>query len=236
MLKRLLKAFVGDSAWFRLTQFKIEFSLRNKIDFWDPELGLVLGKILPTSGKYVDVGAHDGRSSSNTFGLEARGWTGVLVEPILAKYFRILQLRGEGANRIYHAACVGEDYPANSVSFVYADLMSFSPEISTVDSKTWTEGAAEFLNSQEVSVLTYSPARTLNSILNESDEKYYDFLSIDVEGAELQVLKGLDLNIFTFGVICIESMNTEKVNAILTSYGYVLTSQVKQNLIYVLKP
>jgi len=232
MLKPILKRFVGNSAWFRLTQFKSEFRLRNTVDFWDPELGNILSKILPPEGRYVDVGAHDGRSSSNTFGLEQRGWTGVLIEPVLSKYFRILQLRSIHLNEIFHAACVGNDYKSESVPIMYGDLMSFSPSISEVNQLEWIEGSKAFLNSNEVNVLTYSPARTLNSILAVTNFSYFDFLSIDVEGAEKEVLRGLDLDAFQFGVICIEAVSGEYVEEHLGKYNYKLIARCKQNFIF----
>jgi hypothetical protein len=43
--------------------------------------------MLPASGFYVDVGAHDGRSMFNTYHLErSKGWNGILIEPILSVF------------------------------------------------------------------------------------------------------------------------------------------------------
>ncbi len=233
VLKRFGKKFVGEHAWFRLTQFKIEFKIRNQEEFWDIELGKIFKEILPPNGFYVDVGAHDGRSSSNTYSLEAIGWTGVLVEPILTKYFRIRQVRSLTSNKIYHAACVPSSYAKDSVLMVYADLMSFSEELSTVDQKSWIDGARSFLNSEEDIVYTYSPARTLDSILVESGAPVHvDFLSIDVEGAEKSVLEGLDLSHYSFSVICIEAQNESSISKIFMNPNYSLFAQVKNNYVF----
>jgi len=233
VLKRLVKNFVGKNAWFRLTQFRIEFKLRSLEEFWDPELGDVLKKVLPDNGFYVDVGAHDGRTSSNTFYLEVSGWTGILIEPILSKYFRIRQIRSLTSNKVFHAACVPTDYSKDSVCMVYADLMSFSEDLSTVDKESWVDGAREFLNSNEDTVKTYCPARTLNSILTESDApSNIDFLSIDVEGAEQAVLEGLDLSYFSFAVICIEAQSETSIYKLIGDPNYNLHSQVKNNYVF----
>ena len=233
VIKRLVKSFVGEPAWFRLTQFRIEFAARNKVEVWDPELGAILRQILPSRGYYVDVGAHDGRSSSNTYGLESQGWEGILVEPILSKYFRIRQLRSLTANRVFHAACVPNSFPAESVSMIYADLMSFSEDLSVVDRETWIEGSREFLNYQEDIVKTYAPARTLDSILEESAApKQIDFLSIDVEGAEEGVLDGLNLAAYSFSVICIEAQGVNSIEKLFKSDNYKLYATVRNNFIF----
>jgi hypothetical protein len=48
------------------------------------------------------------------------------------------------------------------------------------------------------------PTTTLDRILAEHQVRSFDFLSIDVEGAELAVLQGLDLHRFRPSLICIE--------------------------------
>lgn len=224
---------MGESAWFRLTQFKIEFKLRNEIHTWDPELGAALQKHLPLRGFYIEVGAHDGRSSSNTYGLESQGWQGILVEPILSKYFRIRQLRSLTSNQIYHAACVSPDYPSDAVEMVYADMMSFSNRLSTVDAEDWLNGSTQFLNSNEDNVKTFAPARTLNSILEESKvPETIDFLSIDVEGAEEEVLQGIDFNKYKFNLICIEAQKDSSITKIYNDEEYVFIEKLKNNYIF----
>ena len=234
VLKNIVRLIVGEPAWFRLTQFKIEFKIRNQRETWDPELGTTLRTVLPKVGYYVDVGAHDGRSSSNTYGLESDGWSGILVEPILSKYFRIRQLRSLETNKIFHAACVPQDYTSGSVQMTYADLMSFSEELSIVNQESWTEGSKQFLNSHEDIVKTYAPARTLNSILDEANApRHIDFLSIDVEGAEKAVLDGLDLQKYSFSVICVEAQEIASIQELYASKDYDLYAISKNNYVFI---
>jgi FkbM family methyltransferase len=233
VLKRLVKKFVGEHAWFRLTQFKIEFKVINQQEFWDVELGKIFKATLPPNEFYVDVGAHDGRSSSNTYSLEAIRGNGVLVEPIFSKYFGIRQIRSFTSNKVFHAARVPTSYTKESVSMVYADLMSFSEELSTVDKKSWFVGARRFMNLKEHIVFAHSPARTLNSILVESEApNHVDFLSIDVEGAEHSVLEGLDLSYYSFSLICIEAQNGSSISEIFEDPNYSLFAHVKNNDIF----
>jgi len=62
----------------------------------------------------------------------------------------------------------------------------------------------------------FAPARTLNSILQESDSpNRIDLLSLDVEGAELEVLKGIDHQLFRFKYMLIEVRDLQGMEAFL---------------------
>ena len=63
----------------------------------------------------------------------------------------------------------------------------------------------------------------LTDLLEEfKSPKYIDFLSIDTEGNEFDILKGLDFNLFKFNYIAVEvSRNQEEITEILGSNGYV---------------
>ena len=71
------------------------------------------------------------------------------------------------------------------------------------------------------------PARTLNSILEEASAPLViDFLSLDVEGAESAVIKGIDHQKFRFKYILVESRNHLKTKELLESFGYELLKTV----------
>ena len=66
-------------------------------------------------------------------------------------------------------------------------------------------------------------AVTLNSILEKSKApKEIDFLSLDVEGAELEVLKGIDFNKFSFKFMLIEVRDIKRMESFLLQHGYLL--------------
>jgi hypothetical protein len=72
-----------------------------------------------------------------------------------------------------------------------------------------------------------APARTLNSILQACQApKKIDFLSLDVEGGEIEVLKGLDLNEFQFRYICVETRSFDTIREILFENGYSLVEKL----------
>lgn len=73
MVKQLVRRYVGEHAWRKLTEFRIEMRLRNISNHMDPLIAKELMPLLGEHGLYVEVGAHDGRSSSNTLILKKEG-------------------------------------------------------------------------------------------------------------------------------------------------------------------
>lgn len=184
-------------------------------------------------GFYLDVGSNDGRTASNTWHLErSLNWRGILVEPVLHLYFESRKVRGAD-NVFVNAACVDPDYPEPSLKMIYAGLMTVSPDQSSFDAKNHAAAGSKFISAHETTEIIYVPAMTLDEILdNSSAPNEIDFMSIDVEGAEMPVLKGLNLKVWKPRVICIESTEDSEAHRRLEEHGYRLHSVVQQNLIF----
>ncbi len=79
------------------------------------------------------------------------------------------------------------------------------------------------------------PARTLDSILQEVGAPAIDFVSIDVEGAETEVLRGFDIRRWKPAVVVIESnskLRLPEVRDYFTSNGYAFRCSIDVNDIY----
>ncbi len=88
----------------------------------------------------------------------------------------------------------------------------------------------QFLSNKETNFKFGAIARTLNSILFEAGApKIIDIISLDVEGAELEVLKGINYNDYKFKYMCIESRSIEKIESFLTNYDYKLVEKISQH-------
>jgi FkbM family methyltransferase len=128
-------------------------------------------------GYFVDVGANDPQHDSQSWHLEQAGWTGILVEPQpdLAD-----ALRTARKAQVFEAACSS---PSNAgramVLHIAGPHSSFDPQLATPGVRS----------EHSISV----PVRTLDSMLIEADAPQpIDFLSVDVEGHEIEVLSGFD--------------------------------------------
>jgi FkbM family methyltransferase len=167
------------------------------------------------TGLYVEVGAYDGVTFSNTYFLDALGWEGVLVEPAPDQaeacrrsrpHSRVVQAAcGQGGGRIRFKVAKG------GVGIGTLSYMGDDPEH---EHRIAREGGTI----EEVEV----PLLTLDEVIGNSIGKI-DLLSIDVEGAELQVLESGNLTALSPELIVLED-NTQgvdrRVEDLLVAAGY----------------
>jgi len=179
------------------------------------------------NGFFIEAGANDGYSQSNTYFLEKRRkWSGILVEGIPELFERARKQRPNSV--VYNCALVSSDFPDSTVTMHYANLMS------VVEGSLKTDEAQDrhIRDGLDVQHLdrSYSvtvPARTLESILDEHPNlPNIDFFSLDVEGYELNVLKGMNLARYKPKYILVEARFFEEVSSFLQSYSYEMIEEL----------
>lgn len=184
------------------------------------------------SGFFVEVGAFDGVCLSNTYSFELDGWSGVCVEanPVFAQ----MCTENRPGSDVVHAAAVG-DGSIGSITIKVEPLgllSGVSPLSAEELAPRYAARGLEFNGFEEVSV----PAKTLNKILDDVGAPRIDFLSIDVEGTEADVLGGLDLQKFDVGVVLLEANDAEAertIDALMASHGYRVGRVVGPNRFFV---
>ncbi len=165
------------------------------------------------NGFFVEVGAGDGRTHSNTFILERdRGWTGILIEadPSMADTMR----------RYRTCTCVNAcvDSQAHCVKFLHFGHVG---GIVADDTDNCPKFRSRLLQ-QRSNQVGKMKTRLLGEILDVSSApSLIDFLSIDIEGAELRVLSTFPFGRYSFKAITIERP-TATIHQILSSNGYKL--------------
>jgi FkbM family methyltransferase len=179
-------------------------------------------------GVFVEVGAYDGIVLSNTFFLESIGWTGVLVEPVpeKAEKCRINRPR----SLVFECAAVGSDLPGDISFHEVIDGGVYSTSRLSKDHSARLERYG--LHTRTLTVR----ARTLDSMLEEAQLKRVDFVSIDVEGAEVDVLSGFTLARWRPRVVMIEVNSRTRSAEIRDKFvraGYVYFASVEINDVYV---
>jgi FkbM family methyltransferase len=174
-------------------------------------------------GYFVELGANDGLTQSNTYYFEKyRGWRGLLVEPTPHKFLSCAKNRSR-RNHIACAACVSFEYKAEFVRMTYSNLMTVAHGLeSDIANPAGHAGSGhQFLRHDEPIFDFGAIARPLNTLLVESKApKVIDFLSLDVEGSELEVLKGIDHDEFRFKYILVECRSLTDMQNYLASMGY----------------
>jgi len=184
------------------------------------------------SGYFVELGANDGVSQSNTCYFErSRGWRGVLIEPVVHNYFQCKRVRSR-ENHFFCNACVSFEYSDAFVPVLYCNLMTTPLHVGTDISNPVGHVASgqRHLPAGEEIVLFGASARTLHDILQEAKSpQVIDLLSLDVEGAEIEVLKGVDFSVFRFRYICVECRSIKVMVPFLDKHGYELVEHLQRN-------
>jgi FkbM family methyltransferase len=167
-------------------------------------------------GFFVEAGANDGYAQSNTYYFEKfRGWTGLLIEPVpeLAA-----ECRKNRRGPVVEAALVAVDEPGAKVELHYAGLMS-TVAGALGDAEATAGHVRDGLAVQKLSETRCLrvPARTLSAVLDEARiAQPIDLLSLDVEGAELAALSGLDFTRHAPRYICVETRDRAAMEALLS--------------------
>ncbi len=154
-------------------------------------------------GFFIEAGANDGFTQSNTYWLERfRSWRGVLVEPMpeLAAEARVSRPN----SIVFQCALVSSD-ACEKVRMRFGDLMSM---VDGARDESWPAYGTVlgWRDPYELDV----DGRTLSSLLDEIDAPEVDLLSLDVEGFEVPALRGLDLNRHAPRYILVEIHNQDE--------------------------
>jgi FkbM family methyltransferase len=173
-----------------------------------------------TSGFFVEIGANDPIALSQTYLLEQNGWEGILVEPQVALCERLRKVRKR--SRVVQAACGPPDQKGKAKLRVAAD------HVLSVLAAQQTDPGIAFTETVEVELVT------LDDLLAASGSPKPDFVSVDVEGAELGVLKGFDLARYQPGLLLIEDhVEDLRLHSYLLALDYRLVRRTGSNNWYV---
>ncbi len=144
------------------------------------------------NGFYVDVGAYHPIERNNTMLLYLNGWEGINIDisDFSIKLFNHLRPKDNNLN-------LAISKKEGSVEMFYQKKLS---QLSTIKKGHAQKNFQGSIKTKEIS------SKTLTSVLNNSKfkEKKIDFLDIDVEGADIDVLESLDFNLYSPELICVE--------------------------------
>jgi FkbM family methyltransferase len=175
-----------------------------------------------TGGTFLEAGANDGWTGSNTYSLEAIwGWRGALVEPVPDLYRQCRANRPHAKN--FHCALVAAEFPSPTITIEVAGLFSSVADPQLLDRARPL--AQEFYGARHTTTQVSIPARTLDSLIAECGFAQLDFLSLDVEGFEEPALRGLNFDRCAPRFILVEGNFPEPIHQVLDSrYKHVATT------------
>jgi len=147
-------------------------------------------------GFFVEFGATDGREKSNTCLLEgSHAWNGILAEPFTRWHS---ELAANRRARIDHR-CVWKESGRQLEFVATAD----NPEYAGLEARAFDDAAADMRKQSGERVLVQTV--TLNDLLREHRApQHIDYLSVDTEGSELDILQAFDFNRYRIDLISVE--------------------------------
>jgi FkbM family methyltransferase len=182
-----------------------------------------------TNGYFVDVGAHDGISLSNTKFLEDLGWDGICIEPHPNVFSKLRQNR---KCKCVNCAIWEKDTIVNFLSMSgYTEMLSGIYE--SYDPRHYNRINNELKRFGGSSEMIEIFAKRFENVV---DQKNIDFLSIDTEGSELKILDQINFDLFDIKLICIENNFFEqKFHDFFQNKGYMFYTNVFIDYLYVKK-
>lgn len=196
-IKRLIRSFIG---------------LKNDTDYYsqggeDAIVSKIFNFMIPVKqGFYLDIGAYHPYRHSNTYLLHKAGWRGINVDPRPGSKVLFDSIR---KNDINIEAGIGS---AEGKMTYY--IMKEHPTMNTFS----RENLERMNMLGEVKETIDVPVFTVHSLLQQYPEvKTIDYMNIDAEGFEMEILQGIDFNSIVPKVISIEQNNVCSLQDVLAS-------------------
>ncbi len=194
---------------------------------------LVIDKLLnyKKTGFYVDIGAYDPYRFSNTYRFYKKGWRGINIEPNINNYKKFIIARSKDMN-----LNIGIGTKTGSLTF----YIFFPDTLSTFSTKEALE--YEKMGFKKIKELKVYVKRLDKVFLKYRHKDKVDFLSIDTEGFEMEVLKSNNWKKFRPKIICIESFTfnnslvgsreRKDIGRFLSKMDYIKVYSNDTNIIY----
>lgn len=172
-------------------------------------------------GTFLDIGAYDGITLSNTYRLSLLGWKGICIEPSPKVYEKLSVLYKDNKNIRCLNLAIGT---INGKSTFY-DNHDALATLKQEELKRW-EKTNHVFNPIEVDVMTFE--KFYNNPFN------FDFINIDAEGMDFDILRQIDLNSIGCKLLCIEynSINPKIYIDYCNKFDMKLIHKNAENLIF----
>lgn len=174
---------------------------------------------LPT-GRFLDIGAFNATSLSNTRALFEAGWSGLLIEPSPEPFLQLLREYGTEPRITLLSSAVGVE-PDITLFYASADAVSTSSEDNY---QKWREVGGFYGT-------FYAPVLSLADILHKFGQ--FDFVSIDTEGSSTDLFRELLRLSVQPLCICVEhDGRIKECHLLAAASGYSCIYQSAENVIY----
>lgn len=168
------------------------------------------------NGFFIEAGANDGLRQTNTLFFEKYyGWKGILIEAVP----HLAEACGKNRPRciVENCALVAADFEQTEIEMQYCNLMSLVKGAMGSDDKDRDHIRRGCEVQRIESYDLKAPVRTLTDVLDQYSVGTIDLFSLDVEGYEMNVLRGLDFERYRPRYLLIEVRNRPEMDAFLAT-------------------
>jgi FkbM family methyltransferase len=167
------------------------------------------------NGFYVDVGAHDGITFNNTLYFEKiNNWTGINIEPIKKVFDNLIINRPNNIN-LNCAVCNNDGETDFLCNTGYTEMLSGIKD--NFDIRHLERLKRENVEKGSTTEIIKVNTKKLETIFDENNVSHINYLSIDVEGAEFEVIKSINFDKVFIDVIGFEN-NYHDVSVPIVEY------------------
>jgi FkbM family methyltransferase len=217
------------TSWFKSAQYRKSYAQSGEDSIAEFILCYCLGILRPT---YLDIGAHHPTWLSNTYLFYEKGCRGVCVEPD-PELFKLIH------NKRKQDVCLNVGVGDGSVMEGELHILSTRTlsTFSVREANSYTKNGS--IRTEKIVKISFLP---VNEIVRKYFNSHPNFVSIDTEGMDLQILQSFDFELYRPEVFCIETLTytedkTEKKITEIISYmeqsGYFVYADTYINTLFV---
>ena len=174
-------------------------------------------------GTLLDIGANDGKTFSNSLALIEKGWEGVLVEPSPSAFEKLSSLhKGNAFVKPYNVAIGTENGPVDFYDMAAHVGNGDTSLLATMDEQETKRWVGTEFTKTKVRCVDYK------IFLEFSPIKWFDFITIDAESKDIEILRQIDL--IRTKCLCIEWNGKEADLAVIRSIVPVEMKEIYRSL------
>jgi len=199
---------------------------------FSPTVDQIIREYFPDKeyGTCIEVGAVNGIEYSNTYHFELNGWDSLCIEPITSHYESLVENRKLSLNYAISSQNIDETI---FTSVVLNNNTRSAISSLSIDDRLFEQikNAGLDPTKEEIKVTTKRLDWCIENYFNHNT---IDFISIDTEGTELDVLKSFDVNNYNIKLLIVENnFNDPEIEEYLNSKGWVKDKRIEVNDFYI---
>lgn len=189
---------------------------------------IILNYFGDKKGHVLDIGANDGKTFSNSLRVIEKGWSAVLIEPAPTAYKRLQKLHGKNKNVTLLNIAIGTENGTATLNesgpLINASDTALVSSIDAGEMKRWEPLKIKF-KEVKVEVMDFATLEKLT-------DNYFDLISIDAEGFDLEILRQVDLTNTAMVIVEFNGKDEAQYISHCAKFGLKEISRNGENLIF----